>query len=304
MKQSFEAKKFTWINMESPSTEEVAECIGQYKLEPLLAERILYPERTTDITIKKDLIITSLKFPTPHHFISHDECDIEIDFIIQKDLLITVHYVPMDILYEFQNKFERDLLQDTNQHSSPIILFFDMMDYIYKTIQDDLQFTDKNIRQIERSIFQGQSDKELAFRILAVRRELLDAHQAIRPHREIWRQLNSGDCKFAKTDFSNRVTNTSENYLRVFDTIDAFREILRELYKSHTTVVATRTNNIMKTISALALIGFPLTILAEIFGQSLLVNITSAEAIQYFIVSSVMATVIIALYFKIKGWMD
>src|SRR4051812_47813551 len=94
----------TWIDLESPTPEEVQRVAHEFNIEPLVAEEILLPATKPRIDFHPRYIYTVFHFPALRH--SHKTHEQEIDFIIGNDFLITTRYDTVDPLHQFSKIFE------------------------------------------------------------------------------------------------------------------------------------------------------------------------------------------------------
>ena len=304
MKKVIEQNGFEWTNIENPTNDEIIQCVEKYKINPQNAERMIVPSDGSHIHFADGMIFISLQFPSPHNQYAYQNSG-EIDFILGNGFLVTIHYSPSDVLYQFQNKFETESLKDDNKTINSVMIFFKIIDFIYDKIRADLHFMGNRIYSIEESIFRGDDDKLLVSKIPAARREMLDAKQLLRTHEEIWKKFYEEGKAFFGIDFTDSIAAALHGYRKIFRTIEAYREMLEELYDSHRTLLATKTNNVMKTISIVAFLTFPLTMLAQVFGSPLILGIIDQEeSFFYFLSTSLIITALIFLYFRTRGWLD
>jgi magnesium transporter len=92
--------------------------------------------------------------------------------------------------------------------------------------------------------------------------------------------------------------------LRISDLADAYRDLVAGLFDIHFSVVANRTNDVMKTLAVLSAIILPLSLIAGIYGMNF-ENIPELKSrYGYYLTLLVMAAVAIILlfFFWWRGW--
>src|SRR3989344_8747012 len=100
-------KKITWIDLESPTSSELQNVVNELKIPPPIAEEMRIPSLKPKVDFYKDVIYLILHFPAFKH--SHiSESNQEIDFVIGKNFLVTIHYDAIDPLDKFSKEFEID----------------------------------------------------------------------------------------------------------------------------------------------------------------------------------------------------
>jgi magnesium transporter len=95
-----------------------------------------------------------------------------------------------------------------------------------------------------------------------------------------------------------------DHLLRISDLSENYRDLVGSLFDIHFSVVANRTNDVMKTLAVLSAIMLPLSLIAGIYGMNFenMPELRSQNG--YFFTLAVMAIVAIILlvYFWRRGW--
>ncbi len=137
MISKYKYKGLLWIDLQSPRREEIQSILEEFNLPEDLEQKIYTesPEPSTDID--PHFTYSVLYFPS---ILSSQDCIIqqEIDFIIGKNFLITVHYEPINVLDNFAKKFEAEELLGANiKLENSASLFY----YLIQTLNDDTKAT-------------------------------------------------------------------------------------------------------------------------------------------------------------------
>lgn len=113
MISKYKYKGLLWVDLQSPRREEIQSILEEFNLPEDLEEKIYTesPEPSTDID--PHFTYSVLYFPS---ILSSRDYIVqqEIDFIIGKNFLITVHYEPITVLDDFAKKFEAEELLGAN----------------------------------------------------------------------------------------------------------------------------------------------------------------------------------------------
>jgi len=105
-------KKLTWVDLESPTKEEVITLKDEYKLPDLVADELYEPTTRSKIDKYDNVIYLILHFPVLD---GKGQTEREIDFAIGKNFIITTHYETIDPIHEFSKIFEvNSILDKTN----------------------------------------------------------------------------------------------------------------------------------------------------------------------------------------------
>lgn len=91
---------------------------------------------------------------------------------------------------------------------------------------------------------------------------------------------------------------------RIVDLAEGYRDLVAGLFEIHFTVIATKTNDVMKTLAVVSAIILPLTLIAGIYGMNFenMPELHSQNG--YFITLGGMAllTIVLLVYFWRRGW--
>ena len=173
MISTYKRKKTTWIDLESPTTDEVKFLMEKYDVHPLVAEELLRPTLRPKVDNYQNSAYLILHFPTlGSDFKKCDSC--EVDFIIGKNFLITVHYQAINSLIELGKIFEADaLLGENNLSKNAGILFFHIVRNLYELSMKQIDNLQMQIEEIEQKMFEKKgSQYNLVRKISHVRRDI------------------------------------------------------------------------------------------------------------------------------------
>src|SRR3989344_5007702 len=83
----FEHEGITWIDMESPSRDEVVRIAAEFDIESHIAEELLLPASKSRAEFRRNYVYAVLHFPALRH--SHKTREQEVDFIVGQNFIIT-----------------------------------------------------------------------------------------------------------------------------------------------------------------------------------------------------------------------
>jgi len=296
-------KKLTWIDLESPTRDEVRSLLEEYSIHPLVANELLSPTMRPRVDVYDNFIYLILYFPTVIH--SHGKKqDQEIDFIIGKDFIITVHYEAVDVLNEFSKMFDMNsFFTKDNITTHAGFIFFYMVRHLYHNVNNELDYIGKELGEIENRIFEGQ-EHEMVKEISKVSRQLLNFKKAMRPHREILESFELAGKKLFGGDFEYYPRAILGEYYKISVTMDSNIDTLNELRVTNDSLLSTKMNDVMKILTIMAFITFPLSLFASIFGMNTEYLPIVGQSNDFWIIIGIMvaATIIFFGFFKYKKW--
>lgn len=258
--------ELTWIDVESPTSEEVRRLMEEFDIHPIVADELLGPSLRPKVDSYENFIYLILHFPAIHH--SHRRKEQEVDFIIGKKYLITVRYELLDPLHKFSKVFEVNSILDKSEigeHAG--FLFFYMIRKIYSSLGHELTVIGETLKDIEEKIFRGK-EREMVEELSVIHRDVLEFHRALRMHRSVLQSLSFSCETFFGKSFRHYTENIIGEYLKVEELLQDQKEMVGELRSTNDSLLSTKTNEIMKVLTVTAFTVLPATLIGQIFGMS------------------------------------
>lgn len=300
----YQYKNIKWIDLESPTKEEVREIMEEYGIHPLVADELLSPTLRPKVDLYDNLIYLIIHFPIVYN--SHGKSGgQEIDFIIGKEFIITTHYELIDPLHEFSKVFEVNSMLDKSDIGTHAgFLFFYIMKELYHTLMLELDNIGTELEEIEDRIFSGE-EASMVERISKVNRDLLNIKQAIRPHGAVLDSFEIAGKQFFGADFEYHLRSISGEYYKAFNLLEGHKETVLDLRDTNDSLLITKSNETMMKFTIMAFLTFPLALIAGIFGMNTKVMPIVGVAHDFWIIvgSMAVAVAVMFIYFKFKKWM-
>jgi magnesium transporter len=253
-------KNVTWIDIESPTQDDVRNIVTEYGVHPVVAEELRLPTVKSKVDSYDDHIYLVLHFPTKR---ADGDGLIEIDWIIGKDFLITVRYDSENVLHRFARMLDVNTVLKHNtlvgEHGG--YLFFYMM---YRLLHDELYFVKDALSDIERQIFEGK-EKEMVREVSEVSRELLSFRHAIARHGDVLASFNESAQSLFSREFTKHMTFIEDEHRKIDRTVSIMSETLTELRETNNSLLETKQNSIMMAFTAITIISSLATIISSWF---------------------------------------
>ncbi len=301
----YKHNKVTWIDLESPTNEEVRKVMDEYGIDPRVAEELLLPSIKPKVELYGNkMIYLILHFPAFKHTHASQQNQ-EVDFVIGKNFLITARYDTIDPIHKFSKNFEVNSILDKGdigEHAGYV--FFHMIKKLYRAIEHELEYVNDSLEVIEAGIFEGK-EKEMVSELSKVSRELLNFKQALTPHKSVLNSLETVTKNFFEGDFSQHIRSIVGEYNRMQNNIIANLDFLVELRATNNSLITTKQNEIMKVLTILAFVTFPLSLFASIFGMNTMTLPLTGFRGDFWVIIGIMAVAAIFFFsfFKYKKWL-
>ena len=272
----------------------------EFSIDAAVAEEIIAPSPKPRIDLYPTFLYLILHFPAIRHSHSRDSAQ-EVDFIVSKNVLITVRYDTIDAIDEFAKEFEvNTILKKSAIGEHAGFLFYLLVSKLYRALLRELENMESALNAIEGRIF-GGDERAMVEELSLASREIIDFRRAVSYHDEILETLRAAGVLFFGKQFAYYLRSIKGEYRRVWDALEGKREYLQELRDTNDSILSAKQNEVMKTFTILAFVTFPLALIAEIFGFSPLA--THPYAFYYIAGVILIGIVIMTFYFKHKRWL-
>lgn len=306
MTTTHSARGLVWIDMQSPTEDEVGSLVKRYGLHPLVGEELRNSPSLPKISIQKDYILVVLILPVRvKRNGAHSVVNREVDFVIGKNYLITAHPDGIEQLEYFARIFETNAIlnKDSNiEHTGH--LFYYMVKRLYAGMYEDLENLRDALARAEEQVFLGE-ERKMVQALSSISRELIDFREAIRIHRDIWEELTAfpGETLLPE-DFRPYARDIRDEFTRINELIHNSRELVGDLRETNDSLLNSKQNEIIKTLTLMAFMTFPLSLIAAIFAlPSENVPIIGSQY-DWYVVIGIMAVVagILLWQFRRNKW--
>lgn len=297
-------KKIVWVDISSPDTEEIREIVHKYNLDPIKTKELTLTKFTEGISFKENKIYCAFYFPALRH--SHkDETRQEIDFVIGKDFIITNRYDQIDAIDSFAKFFEvnstlnKELMED---HGG--FVFYYILKELYKGVSNELDSINDELLITEKEIFRGK-EKEMVLNISKISRGLLDIQHTIKGHGNILEKMIQVSSEgLSDEDITYNIIKIKNEFHRIERYLIDLIDFLSELRETNNSLLSTKQNEIMKTLTIMAFLVLPFSIITGFFQMNTINTPVLGRPNDWYIVIVLELIVVISLFVfaRFKKW--
>lgn len=304
MVSKYKHKGLTWIDVEGPTRDEIMHLMEENSLPELVGEELMEKSVRSKVDLYPNFIYMVLHFPIIGRSRDGSRYEQEIDFIISKDQLITVHYEPIDPLHEFSRVFEiKSILDKRPMGDHAGYLLFYIMRELYKYSESELFELEEDLKEIEKDIFENKEEK-MVHVISNINRKLLDFKQAIRFHEHVLLSFESAGANLFGEKFKHHLESITGEYRRVASIMESQKEILDDLKATNDALLTSKTNETIKILTIISFIMLPLTLITGVFGMN--TSFVFIDTYRDFVVvlgAMILTGVVLITYFRSKKWL-
>ncbi|MCX7919258.1 MAG: magnesium/cobalt transporter CorA [bacterium] len=290
-----------WLDLEAPDDMEIDILVQEFDFHPLSIEDCIFPQNRPKLEEFPNycfIVFHSISYdPEPNKGLSFAELDI----FIGKNFIVTVHDEPLRNITttKARCKEKQDVMKKGPDYLLHLLL--DSMVDSYFPIIDQM---DEQIDKIEDLVFTSPTT-QLLNQIFTLKRNLIAFRKTINPQREIINLLTRRDFPFIQTTTLVYFRDVYDHLFRMVDTIDTYREIISSALEAYLSVTSNQLNSIMKTLTIIATIMMPLTLISSIYGMNFEFFPELKWKYGYPMVLTVMAIIALGMlyYFHRKKWL-
>ncbi len=262
----------TWIDLETPTEDELKQISTEYNIHPLVGKELSEPSLRSKVDLYSDFIYLILHFPICSICYGEksgaDDGTQEIDFVIGKNFLITTHYEKIEAITEFSQTFAKSYLEEHSRGQAHAgFIFYFLLKSLYGSLSAGLDYINGVLRQAEKRIFAGE-EKAMVKNLSAVNHNLLDFRWALKTHRQLLDSLVLAGQDFFGDNFKYHLASIVGEYEKIWNMLESNRETFFDLRQTNDSLLSIKTNETTKILAVLAFIFFPLTIVTQFFGMN------------------------------------
>ncbi|MDO8620121.1 MAG: CorA family divalent cation transporter [bacterium] len=293
----------TWIDLESPTQDEIRTIAKDYNLNPLVVHELSSPTLKPKVDLYQNYIYLILHFPRLRR--NKEEHDQEIDFIIGKKFLITVRYNANETLHYVSKMFETSATLDKGTFGPHAgFIFFLLLGKLYESLIQELGAVRTSLRSIEDRIYSGE-EREMVMCLSGVSRDLLYLRRSLSLHRDVLESFEIAGQKLLGASFAFHLRTLVGDFARVEQLVTGNVEFLSELRETNNALLSTKQHEIMKTFTILAFIALPATTVLSLFQINTVSRPIVGVRFDFWILVLMVGGIAFGLYtwFKYKKWL-
>ncbi len=252
-----------WVDLENPTDDEIKLVLdGVFQFHPLAIEDCVTPSSLPKIEDYEDylfIVAHAVDLAQTEHFATT-----ELDLFPAKESRGTLHRQPLR---------SSQWLADRGTKGTGIIargtdrLAHDIIDQLVERYTPVLDGVRAKIERIEARVLKEHAEN-LTSDLLAVRSELADLRQIIRPQRDVINRLAHGDSKIVRTLMLPYFRDLRDSLIRQEETLTTLGDALLVSFDLYLNKSASQANEGIKILTALTAITMPPILFGTWYGMN------------------------------------
>jgi len=299
--------KLTWVDIKGPKEKDLDFLRKTVKLHPSTIHQYLPSLKRSKVESFDNYLFIVFHFPV---FSRITRCTVaqELDIILTKNLLITSHKGELPALNDFFNGLLlHDPLRKRYFRKTISHIFFHLLDNLIDSCLPMLDHISENIDNIENQVFKNR-EKEIVSEICVVKRDIVNFERIIKPQEAVLKVLSEKISKFFPREktvnfYSEELLSSQREVRRI---LDIHWEMIHSLDSTNQSLLSYKTSSIMRILTIISFITFPLGVIAGFFGMNIFHNlpfINNPYTFWMVILSMIAVVITMVIYFKKKRWL-
>lgn len=286
-------EKNCWIDLVSPTIEEINEVVSKTKIDKDLIMKMLDEEETPRVEIEEDskLIVVD----TPYIEDTSRYSTLPLGIVFTNDYLVTISSKKLEIL----KLFKRGKIKDfkTEQKSRFIIRL------LYENARLYLKYLRKIDNQIDKTEKELKSLQETeVINVLNIEKSLVYFITSLKEDQRLIEKIYRGNVIKMYEEDKDLLEDASIENGQAIEMANIYREILSSVSGAYEAIISNNLNQAMKILTSITIIFSVPTMISSFMGMN--VNLGQISNMKYaFIIvlgCSVIISIIIALIFRKK----
>ena len=303
MRNTIQGPKVTWVDIQNPTKEDVDFLRDTYQFHPLTLQDIIPPGLRTKVVIFPGYFFFILQYPV-YDKQRKEIRPRELDVIVTKNAIVTTRYntiVPMKALFDKCNLYEEDREEYMGRGAG--YLLFHILEQCWESCFTKLARINEELNKIEEGIFQSK-EKEMIYEISLAKTDIINFWRIVDPQQEILEILKKEGPRFFGEELAPYFSHILSDYRHVRNDLRMYEDAIRALEETTNSLLTTKMNEIIKTLTIFSVSVLPLTLLAAIFGMNTQYLPFMGLPGDFWIIAGIMISGIfgVIFYFKKRKW--
>lgn len=295
-----------WVDLQGETEEKAHEAkdvlLRIFRFHPLTVEDALETRNQPKVEVFNDYLFFIV------HGVRHgltkpsDFTTKELDGYLGENFVVTFHTERFQSIKNVKEKIRASRFICQRGAAYLLHHILDELVDLYMPVVDDF---DETINGLEERVFDMRSgNNQILEEIMDLRRSVARMRRISYRQLEVIYRMSRGEFPQIPDNVLPFYRDVHDHLQRIADLSENYRDLVSGLVDIHFSVVATRTNDVMKTLAVVSAIILPLSLIAGIYGMNFdnMPELHSPHG--YFLTIAVMAILAVGLliYFWKLGW--
>lgn len=295
--------KISWIDILKPTKADIDFLKKQHSFHPIILDELFHLSARSRVEFYGSYLFLTYHLPVYDKALRTSR-RAEIDFLITKNKVITIHYEALEPLDTFMRSinnnpnFKNRVMHDT-LHCS-----YFLIEEIINFSLRQLRHVEDNISAISQEIFKGMETKMLE-KISYIKRDILDFSVISAPQEILLSSLVEAGSKFWGEDNKIYLSDLVGDSIKVSQHVESYKAAIEALESTNGQLLSAKANAVMQKFTIMAFLTFPLFLFTSLASIDFINKFITATPFRFWSIFFLVGGVVISLIliFKKKGWL-
>lgn len=251
--------KVTWIDVVKPSASDIEAIKRLHKFHPIILDELLEPSARSRVEPHDTYLFLVYHLPMFEHELRTSRRG-EVDFLVTRDQILTVHYEPLAPLENFAKQLRDDEeLRKRALRDTATLIYYLIQDLINFSLRQ-MRHIEDNIEYVSREIFAGR-EEEMLRKISYVKRDILDYSIISEPQGILLDSLLEVGERFWGAQSRIYFTDLIGDYTKMIQRLRNSKEVIESLEMTNAQLLTAKTNKVIRRFTVLGLVVFPVSLI-------------------------------------------
>jgi len=294
-------ESFLWVDIQGAQDADIDILTNTFKLHPLTVEDCIMPNARPKLEKFPNYLFLSTFAIELHPEQEEEIKTVELDCCLGANFLLTVHS---------ENVKSVAMIKEKIKKRSPVtskgadFLLCSIMDAMVDNYFPIINMFDNRVDDVSDELFKDPTQQTMNT-IYNLKNEIMFLRRTIGPQADLVNMIIRGNYESIVASNIAYFRDVYDNLVRLNDTVGTSRDIITSALEAYNSVVSNRLNEVMKTLTVIATIVMPLTLIASIYGMNFKNMPELSNRYAYPGVMGLMLLIVIGMlyYFKRKKWL-
>lgn len=225
---------------------------------------------------------------------------VELDLVIGQNWVFTHHDLPMRSIESLAAELDRNPRAVPH---GPAFIAHGLIDRLTEHYLPVVDRFDEEIDEVERVVMDNPTPALLQ-KIFSLKRSLQKLRRIAVYQRDLLQRLSRGELEFIPEKALPFYRDVYDHFVRIADMAESYRELATVSLEVYMSVMANRTNDVMKTLALISTIMMPLTFIAGVYGMNFEAMPEIKWRYGYPMALTLMAIIalLLTIHFRRKKW--
>ncbi|MFH1189351.1 MAG: magnesium/cobalt transporter CorA [Candidatus Omnitrophota bacterium] len=297
-----DGRTLVWIDVLDIDDSDIDLLTSVFNLHPITIEDFIMPNARPKIEKFKDYFFLIMFSIEQNGEKEKDKVSLgELNCCLGANFLITFHNCPLRSVGVCK---ERSIKRSQAMMNGADMLLYAILDSCVESYFPIVKIFDNYVDKISDELF-AEPTKATLKKIYRLKNEIISLRRNIGPQADIISSMSRGDFGFISSANAVYFRNIYDSLVRLNDTVGTLRDVITGAMETYTSLMSNRLNEVMKTLTIIATIMMPLTLVASIYGMNFKHMPELDSKFGYPSVIAIMAAITITMlvYFKRRKWL-